>query len=334
MARFVMEFERPLAELEDKLAALKALDIASTPELAAEIADLEREVDRLRTTLYSALSPWEKVQVSRHPDRPKTRDYVRELFDEVIEIRGDRAFADDQAMFAGLATLAGRQVMVLGHNKGHTTKENIACNFGSPHPEGFRKARRAMDMAEKFSLPLVTFLDTAGASPGVEDEERGQAWAIAECIAALSALAVPVVVVGIGEGGSGGALAIGFGDRLIMLEHAYYSVISPEMCAVILHDDPSRAPETAAALALTADELLRLGIADEVVPEPLGGAHRDPAAVIPKVGERIVSALDELGDVPPATLVARREERLRAIGAWAEGGQNTRIDQPGALGVW
>ncbi len=318
MARFVMEFERPLAELEDKLAELKALDVAALPELAAEIDDLTREVERLRETLYSALSPWERVQVSRHPDRPKTDDYVEGLLTDVIELRGDRAFGDDEAIFAALATLEGRRVVLIGHRKGRTTKENVRRNFGSPHPEGFRKARRAMLLAEKFSLPVVTLLDTAGAYPGLEDEERGQAWAIAECLATLSDLPVPVVVVGIGEGGSGGALAIGFGDRLIMLENAYYSVISPEMCAVILHKDAGRAAESASALSLTADDLLRLGIADEVVPEPLGGAHREPEAVIAEVGRRVSAALDALSAEEPATLQAKRYERVRAIGVFEE----------------
>jgi len=318
MARFVMEFERPLAELEEKLASLASLDIASTPELAAEVANLEREVERLRATLYSALSPWEKVQVSRHPDRPKTADYVAYLFDDVVELRGDRRFADDQAMYTALATLGGRRVVIMGHNKGHTTKENVARNFGSPHPEGFRKAERAMRLADRFGLPIVTFLDTAGASPGLEDEERGQAWAIADCLATLSAVRVPVVVVGIGEGGSGGALAIGFGDRLIMLEHAYYSVISPEMCALILHKDAARAPESAAALALTAEDLLRMGIADEIVPEPLGGAHREPESVAGEVGVRIAAALDALSEEDPDRLLERRYERLRAIGEYNE----------------
>ncbi|MHB8050033.1 MAG: acetyl-CoA carboxylase carboxyltransferase subunit alpha [Coriobacteriia bacterium] len=320
MARFIMEFERPLAELEGKLTALKALDIAATPELAAEIADLEREVERLRVTLYSALSPWEKVQVSRHPGRPKTEDYVQGLFDDVVELRGDRMYADDQSMFTALATLDGRRVMVIGHNKGHNTKENVARNFGSPHPEGFRKAERAMRQAAKFGLPLVTFLDTAGASPGLEDEERGQAWAIARCLETLAGLPVPVVVVGIGEGGSGGALAIGFGDRMLMLEHSYYSVISPEMCAVILHKDPARAPESAAALSLTADDLLRMGIVDEVVAEPLGGAHRAPGTVIAEVGLRIATALDALAVEDREQLVERRYQRLHAIGVYNEVG--------------
>lgn len=318
MARFVMEFERPLVELEDKLAELKRLDVAGTPELASEIADLEREVERLRESVYAALSPWDRVQISRHPERPKTQDYVEALFTDMVELRGDRAFGDDPAIFTALGTLAGRRVVVIGHNKGRTTKENVERNFGSPHPEGFRKARRAMLLAGKFGLPLVTFLDTAGAYPGLEDEERGQAWAIAECLATLSDLPVPVVVVGIGEGGSGGALAIGFGDRLIMLENAYYSVISPEMCAVILLKDAERAAETAAALKLTADDLLRLGIADEVVPEPTGGAHRDPANTIAEVGERVVAALRALETGRGEDLVRGRYERLRTVGVFAE----------------
>lgn len=319
MARFVMEFERPLVELETKLAELARLDLAAMPELATEIADLEREVGRLRQTLYAALSPWERVQVSRHPDRPKTDDYLNGIFTDVVELRGDRSFADDEAMLTALATLGERRVMLIAHRKGRNTKENVARNFGSPHPEGFRKAERAMRLAGKFGLPVVTLLDTAGASPGLEDEERGQAWAIAQCLATLSDLPVPVVVVGIGEGGSGGALAIGFGDRLIMLENAYYSVISPEMCAVILFKDSQRAPETASALMLTAADLVRLGIADEMVPEPLGGAHRDPAGVVAEVGVRISSALAALEAEDADARTARRYERLRAIGEYSTG---------------
>ncbi len=318
LARFAMEFERPIVELEEKLATLQRLDMATMPDLAAEIKDLEREIERLRQTLYSALSPWERVQISRHPERPKTSDYVEQLFTDVVELRGDRVFGDDQAILAALAAIDGRRVVVIGHRKGKTTKENVKRNFGSPHPEGFRKAERAMKLAAKFGLPVVTFLDTAGASPGLEDEERGQAWAIARCLATLSDLPVPVVVVGIGEGGSGGALAIGFGDRLIMLENAYYSVISPEMCAVILHKDASRAPETASALHLTAQDLLRLGIADEIVAEPLGGAHRDPAPVMAEVGMRIGQALDALAGRSAEESRDARYGRLRAIGVYSE----------------
>jgi acetyl-CoA carboxylase carboxyl transferase subunit alpha len=317
--KFVMEFERPVAELEENLVALKRLDIADQPELAAEIASLEAEIEKLRETLYSSLSAWEKVQVARHPERPKTQDYLDELFTDVVELSGDRLFGDDEAMFAGLATLGGRRVAVLGHRKGRNTKENIARNFGMAQPEGFRKAMRVMKLADKFGLPIVSFLDTAGAYPGIEAEERGQAWAIAECLATLAEVRAPVVVVGIGEGGSGGALAIGFGDRLIMLENAYYSVISPEMCATILHKDAGRASETAACLQFTADDLVRLGIADEIVAEPKGGAHRDPAPVYRAVATAVGAALDELAAVPLEDLVESRYARLRKTGVYTEG---------------
>jgi len=314
-----MEFERPLGELEEKLASLKRVDLTDQPELAAEIDELEAQIARLHETLYSALTPWERVQISRHPERPKTDDYLGALFTDVVELHGDRLFGDDGAIFAGLATFGERRVAVLGHRKGKTTQENVRRNFGSPHPEGFRKAERVIHLADRFGLPILTFLDTAGAYPGIEDEDRGQALAIAECIAALSQVRVPVIVVGIGEGGSGGALAIGFGDRLIMLENAYYSVISPEMCATILHKDARRASETSACLQLTAEDLVRLGLADEIVPEPLGGAQRDPDAVFAGVRAAIERALAALVDIAPAELVASRYERLRAIGVYAAG---------------
>ncbi|MDO9557388.1 MAG: acetyl-CoA carboxylase carboxyltransferase subunit alpha [Coriobacteriia bacterium] len=318
MARFVMEFERPLAELEEKLAELKRLDIAVTPELADEISGLEAEIEKLHETLYAALSPWEKVQVSRHPERPKTQDYVEMLFDDVIELHGDRAFGDDEAIMTALATLDGRRCMVIGHRKGKNTKENIKRNFGSPHPEGFRKARRAMKLAEKFGLPVVTFIDTQGAFPGLEAEQRGQAWAIAENLATLASLRTPVIAVGIGEGGSGGALAIGFGDRLIMLENAYYSVITPEACASIIFKDATRAPEAAPCLAMTADDLMRLGLADEIIREPRGGAHRDPASVFASVARVVGEALGQLAGVPLDELVEERHRRLEAIGVYDE----------------
>jgi acetyl-CoA carboxylase carboxyl transferase subunit alpha len=309
-----MEFERPLVELEEKLVSLKRLDVSEQPELAAEIAELEAEIGRLHETLYAALTPWEKVQISRHPDRPKTEDYLEALFTDVVELHGDRLGDDDEAMFAGLATFEGRRVAVLGHRKGKNTNENVRRNFGSPHPEGFRKAERVMRLADRFGLPIVTFLDTAGAYPGIEAEERGQALSIAACLATLSAVKVPVVVVGIGEGGSGGALAIGFGDRLIMLENAYYSVISPEMCATILHKDARRASETSACLQLTAQDLVKLGLADVVVPEPRGGAHRDPDMVYAGVREALSGALEDLAGAGAATLPESRYERLRRIG--------------------
>ena len=317
--RYMMEFERPLVELEDKLEHLQRLDLSENPELAAEVASLAEEIERLRESTYTELSAWERVQISRHPERPKAQDYLASIFTDVIEVRGDRVFGDDQAIVAALATIDGRRVAVLGHRKGKNVRENIARNFGMAHPEGFRKAMRVMRLAEKFGLPLVTLIDTPGAYPGIEAEERGQAWAIAESVALLAGLRVPVVAVGIGEGGSGGALAVGFGDRLIMLENSYYSVISPEACASILHKDASRAAEVATCLLMTADDLATLGLADEIVPEPLGGAHREPELVFGAIKESLVTALAKLSAVPPGALVFARYERLRSIGVIEQG---------------
>lgn len=317
-ARYAMEFERPLVELEEQLARLRRLEVAENPDLADEIDALAAEIEKLREQTYLHLSPWDRVQISRHPDRPKTEHYVATLFGDVVELHGDRKYGDDGAIFAGLGSIASHKVAILGHMKGTDTKTNVARNFGSPHPEGFRKAMRIMELADKFGLPIVTFLDTAGAYPGIGDEERGQALAIAECLAVLSRVRVPVVVVGIGEGGSGGALAIGFGDRMIMLENAYYAVISPEMCSEILYKDPSQGQTAAASLKLTAPHLLELGIVDEVVPEPLGGAHRDPPAAIEAVGIAVASALDELSATDPEELVNARYLRLRDIGVFEE----------------
>ena len=317
--RFAMEFERPLFELEDKLAGLKELDVSVEPHLAAEIESLETEVASLRETLYTGLSAWEKVQVSRHPERPKTQDYLAAVFADVFELRGDRVFRDDDAILTALATLDGRRLVVVGHRKGKDTKENIKANFGMPHPEGYRKARRAMLLAERFGLPVVSFVDTQGAYPGVSAEERGQAQAIAENLAVLARLEVPVVAVAIGEGGSGGALAVGSGDRLIMLENSYYSVSTPEACASILHSDVGRAAEMAAGLRLTADDLTELGLADEIVPEPMGGAHRDPGAVFASVGAAVAAALDDLAELGADELVQKRYRRLREVGRFSEG---------------
>jgi acetyl-CoA carboxylase carboxyl transferase subunit alpha len=316
--RHVMEFERPLVELESKLEELLRLDLGENPELAAEVAGLVEELDRLRESTYTDLSAWDRVQISRHPERPKSQEYLVSIFTDVIELHGDRTFGDDEAIVAALATIDGRRVAVLGHRKGKNVRENIARNFGMAHPEGFRKAMRVMRLAEKFGLPLVTLIDTPGAFPGIEAEERGQAWAIAESLALLSGLRVPVVAVGIGEGGSGGALAIGFGDRLIMLENSYYSVISPEACASILHKDAGMAADVATCLAMTAEDLVGLGIVDEIVPEPLGGAHRQPDVVFGAVRERVSAALRELAGSDPDSLVAARYDRLRSIGVIEE----------------
>jgi len=312
--RHVMDFERPLFDLEDKIAELRRLDVTTNPELASEIEELARDIEQLHEQTYRNLEPWDRVQISRHPQRPKTEEYLDVLFDDLVELHGDRTFGDDEAIFAGLGTIGGRKVALLGHRKGTDTKSNVRRNFGSPHPEGYRKAMRVMRLADKFGLPIVTLLDTAGAYPGIEAEERGQALAIAESLALLSTVRVPVVVVGIGEGGSGGALAIGFGDRMVMLENAYYSVISPEMCSNILYKDPAQARTAASCLKMTGPDLMELGIVDEVIPEPLGGAHRDSAKVFAAVGESIERALGELSGIDPEELVASRYERLRAIG--------------------
>lgn len=316
MARFAMEFERELFALEDQLEELQKLDVTEKdPELVATLEELTAAIERLRAETYADLTPWERVQISRHPDRPKLDDYLYGLFTDLIELHGDRAFDDDEAIFAGLGTLGHRRVAVIGHRKGSDTKTNVKRNFGMPEPEGYRKAMRIMRLAEKFALPLVTFLDTPGAHPGVEAENHGQGIAIAESISLLSGLRTPVVVVGIGEGGSGGALAIGFGDKLIMLENAYFSVITPESCASILYKDASKAAEVAPSLKMTAEDLLAFGIADEVVTEPREGAHRDPAVVVTLVGETIGRLLDELTPQDVDALVAKRYERLRGIGA-------------------
>lgn len=315
--RFVMEFERPLVELEDKVAELRKLDVTDNPELAAEIGLLAAEIEQLHHETYVHLTPWARVQISRHPDRPKTSEFIEALFTDVIELHGDRVYGDDEAMFAGFGTIEGRRVALLGHRKGRTTKENVRRNFGSPHPEGFRKAMRIMRLADRFGLPIVSFLDTAGAFPGIEAEERGQSLAIAESLSLLAGVRVPVVVAGIGEGGSGGALAIGFGDRLIMLENAYYSVISPEACASILYKDSKHAETAAGCLKMTPEDLVGLGIVDEVVPEPFGGAHNEPDAVFAAIGESIVSALDELAGQDAEVLVQKRYEKLRAIGVYS-----------------
>jgi acetyl-CoA carboxylase carboxyl transferase subunit alpha len=314
--RFAMDFERPLFELEDKLALLQRMDLSANPDLMVEVSALAEDVERLRQETYLHLSAWDRVQISRHPLRPKTEHYVEALFTDVIELHGDRTFGDDEAVIAALATFRGRKVALLGHRKGTDTKSNIRRNFGSPHPEGFRKAMRLMRLADKFALPIISFLDTAGAFPGIEAEERGQAWAIAESLALLSTLRVPVVVVGVGEGGSGGALAIGFGDRIIMLENAYYSVISPEACASLLYRDAGEAEAAAACLRMTASDLVGLGIVDEVLGEPLGGAHNDPEQVIASTGDAVERALDQLSGIDGAAMVRQRYERVRAVGVW------------------
>ena len=264
------------------------------------------------------LEPWDHVQIARHPKRPHTLDYVRALCEEFVELRGDRHFADDAALIAGIARFDGQTVILLGHQKGTNTKENLRHNFGSPHPEGYRKALRIMQQAEKFGFPLLSFIDTPGASPNMESEERGQGWAIAENLMAMADLKTPVIATVIGEGGSGGALGIGVGDRILMLENAWYSVISPESCSSILWRSWDHKEDAARALKLTAPDLVEVGVVDEIVPEPVGGAHRSPQAAFEAVGRAVARHLDALAGVAPDQLLEDRLAKFDAMGAWRE----------------
>ena len=280
-----------------------------------EIRKLRTKLAQLEHELYSKLSPWQRTQLARHPQRPSTLDYIGEMFRDFLEFHGDRSFGDDRAIVGGFASFNGRSVMVIGHQKGKTLKERMQRNFGMPNPEGYRKALRLMKMAEKFSRPIITFIDTPGAYPGIGAEERGQAEAIARNLYAMSRLTVPIVSIVIGEGGSGGALALGVSDRILMLEHGVYSVISPEGCAAILWDDPAKVPDAAAALKMTAQDLVDLEIVDEVIPEPLGGAHREPRAVTDRVAKALTNQLYQLTDLSVADLLDQRDRKYRRIGA-------------------
>jgi acetyl-CoA carboxylase carboxyl transferase subunit alpha len=316
---YTLDFERPLVELERQIAELKAL-AGQGAEFEADLARLEEKARRLQREIFGALEPWQKVQLSRHPRRPYLLDYVPHLFTEFLELRGDRVFADDPAIVAGLALFHGEPVVVLGHQKGRGTKENMVRNFGMPRPEGYRKARRLMDLADRFGRPILSFIDTPGAYPGIGAEERGQAEAIATNLLRMADLGVPMISVVLGEGGSGGALAIGMGNRVLMLEYAIYSVISPEGCASILWKDASRAPEAAAALRLTARDLFDLGVVDEVVPEAPGGAHRDLVETARHVDAAIVRHLEALRGRSAEALRRDRFERFRRLGVVGETG--------------
>lgn len=284
------------------------------PKLARKIADLEAEIETKRSEIYSRLTPWQRVQIARHPARPHSLDYVWRLFSDWTELRGDRTFADDQAVVTGLARFGDQPVAVIGQQKGADTRDNITRNFGMMHPEGYRKAMRVMKLAEKFSMPVICFIDTPGAYPGIGAEERGQGEAIGRNIMEMSMLRTPVVCVVIGEGASGGALGMGIGDKLLMMQYAWYCVISPEGCASILWRDAAKAPEAAEALKLTAEDLLRLGVVDEIVPEPLGGAHHDPAAATDMLRDCLTRHLDELRSLGERELLDRRFQKYRRMG--------------------
>jgi len=313
-----LDFEQPIAELQAKIDELRNVGSDNALNLEEEIQRLQSKMRTKLASIFKDLTPWQVSQLSRHPLRPYTLDYVDYLFDEFYELHGDRAFADDHAIVAGLARFRGRSVMVIGQQKGRDTKAKVFRNFGMPRPEGYRKALRLMKMAERFRLPLITFIDTPGAYPGVGAEERGQSEAIATNLKYMSRMRVPVVCTVIGEGGSGGALAIGVGDRVNILQYSTYSVISPEGCASILWNDPGMAETAATALGITSDRLLQLGLVDQVIPEPLGGAHTDPETVAGHVGDCIAAQLAELDDLTTDALLDQRYQRLLSYGEYKE----------------
>ncbi len=311
---YTLPFEKPLVDLENKLKDLKQFSESQNIDVSAEIMALEKKIEETKREIYKNLTAWDKVQLARHPLRPYTLDYVDMIFTDFIELHGDRHFADDLAIVGGFARLEGEPVMVVGTQKGRDVKSNMERNFGMAFPEGYRKALRIMKVGAKFSLPIFIFIDTAGAYPGMAGEERHVAEAIAYNMRELFTLPVPIVVTVIGEGGSGGAIGIGVGDRILILEHAYYSVISPEGCAAILWKDRSHAPRAAEALKLTAKDLLGLGIVDEIVPEPLGGAHSDPKRMAETLKGYLIKNLIELKQLTTPTLLNRRYDKFRNMG--------------------
>ncbi len=313
-----LEFEKAIIELEKKIDELRSFTDDRSLNLEDEIKQLEERAEKLRHEVYTNLTPWQIVQISRHPQRPHTLDYIKECFEDFVEMHGDRAFIDDRAMIGGIAWLEKKPVMVMGTQKGSDTKENLYHNFGLPLPEGYRKALRLMKFAEKFGMPVITLIDTAGAFPGLEGEERGVAEAIARNLREMSVLRVPIVVVIIGEGGSGGALGIGVGDRVLMLNNASYTVITPEGCAAILWKDRAQAPRAAEILKLTSPDLKKMGIIDEIIPEPRGGSHRDPGAMMQSVKKCLAKEVGKLTSVPMDQLLEDRYNKFRRIGFFVQ----------------
>jgi acetyl-CoA carboxylase carboxyl transferase subunit alpha len=315
---FNLNFEKPIVELERQIESLRETATARDLDVHGEIAPLEEKLTTLRREVYGDLTPMQRVQVARHPRRPYTLDYIERVFTDFVELKGDRLFRDDPAIVGGWARLAGDPVMVIGHQKGRDTKQNLQRNFGMPHPEGYRKALRLMHMAERFTAPVITLIDTPGAYPGLGAEERGQAEAIARNLEEMAALEVPFVAAVIGEGGSGGALALGVADRVLMLENAVYSVISPEGCAAILWNDATQKERAAEALRLTARDLLDLGVIDEIVPEPAGGAHADPDGTAEALGAVLTQQIGELERLDPQERVRLRADKYRRMGRFTE----------------
>lgn len=315
---FVLDFEKPLVELEQQIGHLQRLARERDLEVNTEIRPLQDKLEALRREIYDDLTPMQRVQVARHPRRPYTLDYIAALLTDFIELKGDRLFRDDPAIVGGWARLDGRPVMVMGHQKGRNTKENLQRNFGMPHPEGYRKALRLMNLAARFNTTVITFIDTPGAYPGLGAEERGQAEAIAHNLEVMAGLETPILAVVIGEGGSGGALALGLADRVIMLSNAVYSVISPEGCAAILWNDASQKERAAEALKLTAADLLELQLVDEVIPEPPGGAHADPDGTKQVLGEAVRRHVEELAAIDPKELIEPRAQKYMEMGRFTE----------------
>jgi acetyl-CoA carboxylase carboxyl transferase subunit alpha len=318
MATHTLEFERPLLELERQIEEMKRVAGDSAVDVSKEVAALERKLADLRGEIYKNLTPMQRVQVARHPKRPYTLDYVNAVFTDFAELHGDRLFRDDPAIVGGWARLDGMSVMVIGHQKGRDTKENLHRNFGMAHPEGYRKAQRLMHLAAKFGAPVITLVDTPGAYPGLGAEERGQAEAIAHSLLDMATLRAPIITAVIGEGGSGGALAVGLADRVLMLENSVYSVISPEGCAAILWKDATQRERAAEALKITAEDLLELGVIDEIIPEPPGGAHADPEAAAAALGEALRRQVRQLRKTKIEKLLKRREEKYLSMGALSE----------------
>lgn len=313
---YILEFEKPIIELEQKIEEMKGL--SDSLNIGSEIKYLEDKVEELRKDIYKNLTRWQRVQLARHPNRPTTMDYVENILTDFTEIHGDRKFKDDPAIITGMAKLNGQSVAIVGHQKGRDTKTNLYRNFGMPNPDGYRKANRFFRLAEKFGKPIICFLDTPGAFPGIEAEERGQAEAIAQNLYLMAELRTPIIVIIIGEGASGGAIGIGVGDRILMLENSWYSVISPESCSSILWRSWDYKEQAAEALKLTAEDLKKQNIIDEIVPEPIGGAHRKPDEIFETVFKTLVSEVKKLKSIKPDKLVKKRREKFYAMGVWTE----------------
>jgi len=315
-SNFVLEFEKPIVELENKISEMR--NLPNIADLEPQIQELESHIEELRINIYASLTRWQRVQIARHPDRPYTMDYLNFTFTDFVELHGDRGFRDDPAIVGGIAKLNGKSVMVIGHQKGRDTKSNVYRNFGMPNPEGYRKAKRLMQLAEKFNIPIICLLDTPGAFPGIEAEERGQAQAIADNLLVMSGIKVPIIICIIGEGASGGALGIGIGNRILMLENSWYSVIAPESCSSILWRSWDFKEQAAEALKLTAPDLKEHGIIDRIIPEPIGGAHRAPLQMFEALRDILTEELNVLQSIETRLLVEQRRDKFANMGVWAE----------------